>query len=116
MGTILFVIFINDLTEVIQVVTRLYADDSKLIGRVKASEHVNRIQVSLNNSVIWADLWDVFSYFKKCHHLHTGNKFTKTEYTMETTDGQIMVEKVDQEKDLGVIFDSNMKFGELVVK
>ena len=51
-GTIIFVIFINDLPEVIQVVMTL-----KLIGRVKAIEHVNRIQVSLNTSVIWADLW-----------------------------------------------------------
>ena len=39
-------------------------DDSKLIRRVKAIEHVNRKQVSLNNSVIWADLWDVFYNFK----------------------------------------------------
>ena len=30
---------------------------------------------------------------------------------METPDGPIRVEKVDQKKDLGVIFDSNMKFG-----
>ena len=43
---------------------RLYADDSKLIRRVKAIAHVNRKQVSLNNSVIWADLWDVFYNFK----------------------------------------------------
>lgn len=31
---------------------------------------------------------------------------------MNTPDGPIKVEKVDCEKDLGVIFDSNMKFGE----
>ena len=91
---------------------RLHADDSKLIERVKAIEHVNRIQVSLNNLVIWADLWDMFyNLIKICHNLHIGNKFTNTEHTMETSDGPIRVEKVDQEKDLGVILDRNMKFG-----
>ena len=112
LGPIFFVIFINDLPEVIQVVMRLYADDSKLLGRVKAIEHVNRVQISLNNSVTWADLWNMFYNFKKCHHLHIGNNFPETEYIMETPNGPIKVEKVDYEKDLGVIFDRNMKFGE----
>ena len=53
----------------------------------------------------------MFYNFNKCNHLHIGNKFTNTEYTMETPDEPISVEKVDQGKDLGVIFDSNIKFG-----
>ena len=114
LGTILFVIFINDLPEDIQVVMSLYADDSKLIGNVKTIEHVNGIQVSLNNSVIWVDLWGMFYNFKKCYHLHIGNKFTDTEYTRVTPDGPVRVEKVDQDKDLGVIFHSNIKFGQLI--
>ena len=93
---------------------RLYADNSKLLGRVKAIEHVNRVQISLNNSITWADLWNMFYNFKKCHcdHLHIGNNFPETEYIMETPNGPNKVEKVDCEKDLGVIFDRNMKFGE----
>ena len=51
--------------EVIQVAMRLYADDCKLLGRVKAIEHVNRVQISLNNSVTWADLWNIVYNFKK---------------------------------------------------
>ena len=47
--------------------------------------------------------------YKKCHHLHVGKNYQNTEYTM---DGPVMIAKVDSEKDLGVIFDSNMKFGE----
>ena len=105
LGPILFVIFINDLPDVIQVVMRLYADDSKLLGRVKAIEHVNRVQISLNNSATWADLWNMFYNFKNCHHLHIGNNFPETEYIMETPNGPIKVEKVDCEKDLDVIFD-----------
>ena len=43
LAPILFVIFINDLPEVIQTAVRLYADDSKLLGRVKSVEHVNKL-------------------------------------------------------------------------
>ena len=92
---ILFVNFINDLPEFIHIAVRLYADDSKLLGRVKAIEHVNRVQASLNNLVVWAGLWNMFFSLKKCHHLHIGNVFPDTEYTMETQNGTIKVTKVD---------------------
>ena len=37
--------------------------------------------------------------------------YQNTEYTMETVNGSVKIAKVDSEKDLGVIFDSNTKFG-----
>ena len=49
-------------------VVRLYADNSKLLGRVKALEHIEHVQTSLNNSVVWAGLWNMFFNFKNCHH------------------------------------------------
>lgn len=112
LGPILFLIFINDLPEVIQTVMRLYADDSKLLQRVKSIEDVNNLQTSLNNSVKWAKSWQMTYNYNKCHHLHIGKKYQDTEYVMETTNGPVKVAKVDSEKDLGVIFDSSLKFGE----
>ena len=50
--------------------------------------------------------------YKKCHHLRVGKNYQNTEYTTETVNGPVKIAKVDSEKDLGVIFDSNMKFGE----
>ena len=91
LGPILFVIFINDLPEVIQTAVRLYADDSKLLGRVKSVEHVNKLQSSLNNSVNWAKSWQMTYNYKKCHHLHVGKNYQNTEYTMET----VKIVKVD---------------------
>ena len=112
LAPILFVIFINDLPEVIQTAVSLYADDSKLLGRVKSVEHVNKLQSSLNNSVNWAKSWQMTYNYKKCHHLHVEKNYQNTEYTMETVNGPVKIAKVDSETDLGVIFDSNMKFGE----
>ena len=69
-------------------------------------------QSSLNNSVNWAKSWQMTYNYKKCHHLHVGKNYQNTEYTMETVNGPVKIAKVDSEKDLGVIFDSNMKSGE----
>ena len=102
----------NDLPDVIRVMMRMYADDSKILRRLKAPDHVNQVQVSVNNSVKWANIWLMFYHHKKCHHLHVGNNMEDTAYTMETTNGTISIEKVKSEKDLGVIFDSKLTFTE----
>ena len=107
-----FVIFINDLPDVIRVMMRMYADDSKILRRLKAPDHVNQVQVSVNNSVKRANIWQMFYHHKKCHHLHVGNSMEDTAYTIETTNVTISIEKVKSEKDLGVIFDSKLTFTE----
>ena len=87
---------------------RMYADDSKILRRVKTLHHVNQVQVSVNNSVTWANIWQMFYHHKKCHHFYVGNNIDDTKYTMETPNGNIKIEKVHTEKDLGVIFDNKL--------
>ena len=45
-------------------------------------------------------------------NLHVGTRDIYFEYSMESENGQVKVEKVSAEKDLGVIFDSSLRFGE----
>ena len=63
-GPILFVNYINDLPYVIQVMMRMYADDSKILRRLNTPDHVNQVQVSVNQSVIWASIWQMFYHYK----------------------------------------------------
>ena len=74
LGPILFVIYINDLPEVIQCFIKLFADDSKLYRRVSKMGHVEILQSCLNRAVTWADIWEMFFNLIKCHHLHIGKK------------------------------------------
>ena len=60
LGPILFVIYINDLPDVIQCFIKLFADDSKLYRRVSKIEHVEILQSCLNRAVTWADIWEMF--------------------------------------------------------
>ena len=50
LGPILFVIYINNLPDVIQVMMRMYADDSKILRRLNTPDHVNQVQVNVNLS------------------------------------------------------------------
>ena len=115
LGPILFLIFINDLPDVILSFIKLFADDAKLFGRVNSIMQGLTVQVSLDNSVDWAKLWEMNYHFKKCKHLHVGNHDLDIEYTMQTETGEIKVEKVQSEKDLGVIFDQKLKFTEHII-
>ena len=115
LGPILFLIFINDLPDVILSFIKLFADDAKLFGRVNSIMQGLTVQVSLDNSVDWAKLWKMNYHFKKCKHLHVGNHDLNIEYTMQTETGEIKVEKVQSEKDLGVIFDQKLKFTEHII-
>ena len=96
----------------IQVMMRMYAGDSKILRRLNTPDHVNQVQVSANQSVIWASIWQMFYHYKKCHHLHIGNNMEDIAYTMETPNGIVPIEKVQSVKDLGVTFDSKLNFTE----
>ena len=109
LGPVLFLVFINDLPEVIKVLIKLFADDAKLYS-VVTSNADNRAQFSLNRAVDWSKVWKMIFNIIKCHHLHIGKKFTETTYTMESDGQQVELEKVKNEKDLGVIIDQNLTF------
>ena len=88
---------------------KLFADDAKLYSIV-TSDNDNRVQFSLNRAVDWANVWRMIFNIIKCHHLHIGKNITGTRYTMVSENGEIGLEKVKNEKDLGVIIDQNLTF------
>ena len=112
LGPILFVIYINDFSDVIQCFIKLFADDSKLYRIVSKIEHIEILQSCLYKAVTWADIWEMFFNLIKCHHLHIGKKPIGQFYTMQTQDREKRLENVDSEKDLGVIIDKSLSFGE----
>ena len=73
LGPVLFLIFINDLPEVISVCIKLFADDAKLYTTVDSIEKTQCLQESLGSAVEWADTWNMFYNDAKCHHLHIGS-------------------------------------------
>ena len=74
LGPVLFLIFINDLHEVISVCIKLFADDAKLYTTVNSIEKIQCLQENLGSAVEWANAWNMFYNDAKCYHLHIGSR------------------------------------------
>lgn len=108
LGPILFVIFINDMPEMVENLCELFADDAKLFRDVHLrDEEKNRsLQSDLDALVNWSKKWQLPFNVGKCKCLHIGNSNPCWKYKM---DGRCL-EDVDEEKDLGVMIDKELKF------
>lgn len=107
LGPVLFVIFVNDIPEVVKSMVYLFADDTKLFAR--APDDCSAIQDDLNNLQTWADTWQLRFNANKCKVMHIG-KHKEGEYTMTSSGGTVVLDTVEVEKDLGVNIDNNLNF------
>ena len=110
LGPILFLFFINDFPLVIQAHKKLFADDAKIYQTVTSMAEVTQLRCVINNSIDWSVLWKMFFNFKKCKHMHLGNHDMNQTYTMRKDQEEIPIEKVESEKDVGVIIHNKLTF------
>ena len=107
LGPILFVIFINDLPEGLKSVCGIFADDTKIHNKC---EYHSTIQSDISKLEIWSETWQLYFNNGKCKCVHYGHNNPKHKYYFNTKDGPVEIAEADTEKDLGVIFDSSLKF------
>lgn len=103
MGPILFIIFINDIPDVVNSVVKIFADDTKLYNSDKDSDI---IQQDLDAMYAWAELWQLRFNVKKCKTIHYGKDNQEYQYTINFED----IPETDEEKDLGITFQQDLKF------
>ena len=112
LGPVLFVIFINDLPEVVETFCQMYADDTKLFSNSDNEEFRMKIQKDLDNLIQWADRWQLRFNAEKCHTLHLGYGNQYHQYCMkkQNSDEKVKLNPSVVEKDLGVLVDKDLKF------
>ena len=111
LGPLLFVIYINDLPEVITNRLKLYADDSKILSVVNNWNDASVVQKDLDSVSNWMKDWGMQLNTKKCKAIHYGKGNLKFPYVVrDECDNLQTVEEVSHERDLGVIFDTNLKW------
>ena len=106
----LFILFINDLPDNVNSVCRIIADDTKIYSHAGNSE---LLQNDLFSLFKWSVDWQMAFNISKCKVMHVGKNNPSTAYFVdkETSD---CLSVVESEKDLGVIFDTNLHFDEHV--
>ena len=80
LGPMLFIFYINDLPDVSNVITMIYADDTKAYTSIKSLEDRNNLQQSIDRMYDWSQTWQLHFNQSKCQILHIGSNNPKYEY------------------------------------
>ena len=109
-GPLLFVIFINDLPDVIKDShIFLFADDMKLFNPIYNKENCNNLQKDLTSAEKWSETSLLKFHPDKCCNMRIGRSSIRNDgYTMGKD--QKTINKAETVKDIGVTFDSSLNF------
>ena len=113
LGPLLFIIFINDLPEILKHFVKLFADDGKLIAAITEEElRVNQFQKDIKSLEKWCDEWSMCLNVKKCKIMHLGKDNPRRPYYMfdKSSGSQIQLETTSVERDLGIIISDDGSF------
>ena len=106
LGPILFIIYSNDLDNVLKSsFISKFADDSKVFAKVESSVDAEYLQADLDKVYDWSVKWKMQINKEKCHVLHFGNSNKRMTYMF----GGKVLDPVEEERDLGVQISSSGK-------
>jgi ribonuclease P/MRP protein subunit RPP40 len=106
LGPLLFVIFINDLSDKIANKCKLFADDTKFLAKIENQDSIDVLQEDMNKLSEWSNNWSINFNEDKCKVMRIGNNNPQNQYTMN---GHIL-EKNIIEKDLGVLISNYLEW------
>ncbi|KAG7306859.1 hypothetical protein JYU34_008326 [Plutella xylostella] len=108
LGPLFFLIFINDLSNIIKSEFKFFADDLKLYRIVKDIQDCQLIQNDLNNIYKWCTENCMSLNAEKCLHI----KFTRKKHPMPAnySINHTSLKEVNSIRDLGIIIDSSLSF------
>ena len=109
LGPLLFLLFINDIPNVLSnSLCLMYADDLKLFLRVKSIADCIKLQNDLNNLVAWCTNNDLHLNVSKCHSMMFYRGMSPILFSYEIN--RFALSNVSEKKDLGVFFDLKLTF------
>ena len=113
LGPLLFIIFINDLVGNCHNGSDLflYADDAKLFRLISCDNDVDLLQKDLLYIQSWMEKWLLKLNITKCKVVSFGHHIDFLhEYYLQSEGSFLVLDHLDSIKDLGVTFDSKLKF------
>jgi len=114
LGPFLFLIYINNLTSVIQDTecrNYLHVDDAKIYRNITDVEDVQCLQRVIERVIKWCAEWLLPLNVDKCKGMTlTSNIAKDTSYNVNIKESIHNIQKVDCIKDLGILIDSQLTF------
>ena len=117
MGLLLFIIFINEISEILISFSKLYVDDTKLIKLINTDQDIQVLQEDINIIKDWTRTWLMKLNESKCKVMHMEKTNKKQRNTLESFDGQSTsnLSETTLERDLGIIISSDLKWRDQVI-
>jgi hypothetical protein len=115
LGPILFVIYINDMPDVVEATTYLFADDTKLNHHRNCAQENMSLQNNLDALQKWSDTWLLKFHPNKCKVVtistNKGNQHPNTSYHLYDDRGnKTELMGSEWERDIGVHVDEILNF------
>ena len=89
---------------------KLFADDTKLYKSIKDVEDKEILQTDLNSLMGWSKSWQLPFNIGKCKLFNIGIENPEFQYVLTNGNETSTLEKVEKEKDLGIVFDNRLQF------
>jgi len=111
LGPLLFLLYVNDITDCIQSTMEMFADDSKLYRVIKDPHDIAILQQDLNLISDWSRLWLLQFNISKCSVMHLG-KGDNAVYTLfdHNINAHSPLQPTMEQKDLGIWITPSMNF------
>ena len=110
LGQLLFLIYINDLPDVVHSFIKLFANDAKLYAVVNTARDATVVQNDLGSKDNWSEIWQINFNYDKCTHMHVGKDQEFSTYSMRQNGAAIIINQVTEQKELGVTIHNKLKF------
>ena len=110
LGPHLFIVYVNDMPEIVTNMIKMFADDTKIFAECKNNEDRIRLQEDLESLDKWSRTWQIQFNTEKCKVMHIGVKNSHYEYSISSDNHPIILESTECEKDLGVHIDNELNF------
>ena len=109
LGPYLFLLFINDMPDVVTAsTTALFADDCKIFKEIESHDDCLALQNDLNSLHQWSTEWKMSFNASKCKILTISRSRNPISYDYHL-DG-VVLEHVGEFRDLGVVFNESLSF------
>src|SRR6218665_1193904 len=109
LGPLLFLIYVNELPDIIESSVRMFADDTKLWRKIQNEEDEQILQQDLDRLENWSETWLLKFNASKCKVMQIGRK-RNVNYHLRSGMDIVNLTETEMEKDLGVWIDKDLKW------
>jgi len=112
LGPILFLIYVNDILNIVNSSVKLFADDTKIYRELTHDSDTSALQSDLDSLEEWTRNWQVKFNPEKCDVMRISHEQDKSNHQYYLSNA--MLKCVDSYKDLGIIMSRDLSWSNQV--